>query len=82
MAALSVPPPGEGGSELQHEGDWQLQGALGPADHGKSTDIQVHRASFDEQKKRNGRPEGGENQIPEMGDRLDGHTGGGGVFLE
>ena len=68
MATLFVPPPGEGGIELQHEGDWQLQGALRPTDHGKSTDFQLHRASFDEQKKQNGRFKGGENQIPELGD--------------
>ena len=63
MAALSVPPPGEGGSELQHEGDWQLQGAIGPADNGKNTGPVLMNRRNEMAGLKNG-----ENQIPEMGD--------------
>ena len=48
LLSLYVPRPREGVSELEHEGDRQLQEALGPAGNGDGPDLQVLQASFDE----------------------------------
>ena len=67
MAPQQNRPPSKGGYRVHNEGDWGLQRALGQAVDGANPDLQLRWSVLDEQEKRDGWLEGGEDQVQEVG---------------
>ena len=76
LAPFSSSPSREGGRCLQDAHHWQLRRPLGQTTPGEGQYYQFQRAHTDEQEERDGRGEGGQTEIPEVGGQLDAQVGG------